>query len=201
MSRFTHAIRIFISFTFVFTTMIPAPMVRAQDIIASDDIAGGASVFVFRESRKKPQERSATARGFMTRGKAGSASRRKMNNHIATNWRKKKTVTRTGSSRARQTPAAQRRSDMAKTLTAAADKALDAKETDKAIAGYREALKNDPKNEDATSGLSEALTAKGIEVAGQTDEMAALVFLDEAVKLDPQNEIAFAKIGEMRGSS
>ena len=60
------------------------------------------------------------------------------------------------------------------TLTAKAETQLDAKQVDQAIASYREALKNNPKNEDAASGLSDALVAKGTDVAGDTSNPAAI---------------------------
>jgi tetratricopeptide (TPR) repeat protein len=196
MPRFNDALRIFLCFSLVLTGLFPGSEARAQDIIASDDIAGGASVFVFRESRKKPQERAATAKGFMSRGKSGTVSRRKLDNHIAANWRRKRTPTMIAKGKPRPGAAA-RRIALSKTQTAAADKLLDNKETDTAIATYREAVKNDPKNTNASSGLSEALTAKGIAAAGESGSMDAIAYLDEAVKLDPKNDVAYAKLGEI----
>jgi tetratricopeptide (TPR) repeat protein len=165
--------------------------------VASDDLTGGTSVFVFRESRKKPQERAASGKaGFMSRGKAGIAVRKRMDAHIAANWRKKRTPAATNT-RAAQTAALKKRIAASNALAAQADKYLDNKETDNAIAAYRNALKQYPKNANASLGLSEALTAKGIEVAGQNNDMAAAVYLEEAVKLDASNEVAFAKLGEI----
>ena len=47
------------------------------------------------------------------------------------------------------------------------------------------------------AGLSEALTVKGVEIAGDTNNDAALPYLEEAVKNDPKNSVAFAKLGEI----
>ena len=44
---------------------------RATDLVPESDLAGGASVFVFRKSRKVPQERAA-ARSFMAGGAAAT---------------------------------------------------------------------------------------------------------------------------------
>ena len=71
---------------------------------------------------------------------------------------------------------------------------------DPAIATYREALKNNPANTDAKLGLSDALAAKGIEVAGDSNNIAAAVPLEEAVTLDPRNDVAYAKLGELYDS-
>jgi superkiller protein 3 len=195
MTRTAYSLRLFISFSLIFTGLVPARSVSAQDIIASEDIAGGACVFVFRGSRKKPQERAALASGFVARGKAGSVSRKRMDTHIASNWRRKRAPV------AKPRPSAnavlRRKLALSETLTAAGDKALDNKETDKAIASYREALKNNPKNAEASSGLSQALTAKGIDTAGENANIAAAVYLDEAITIDSQNDIAYAKLGEI----
>ncbi|MBK7393720.1 MAG: hypothetical protein IPI64_10545 [Chloracidobacterium sp.] len=46
-----------------FFALLPLPSsVAAQDLVATDDIAGGSSVFVFRGSRKAPQARAGGAR-------------------------------------------------------------------------------------------------------------------------------------------
>ncbi|MBK7393719.1 MAG: hypothetical protein IPI64_10540 [Chloracidobacterium sp.] len=44
-------------------------------------------------------------------------------------------------------------------------------------------------------GLSNALTAKGIDVAGDTNNEAAIALFEEAVKYDKQNDVAYAKAG------
>src|SRR4029077_14337133 len=75
------------------------------------------------------------------------------------------------------------------------------KQFDQAIATYREALKQNPKNTDATVGLSDALTAKGIEAAGDINNLATVPFLDEATHLKPQNDVAYAKLGEIYDSN
>lgn len=62
---------------------------------------------------------------------------------------------------------------------------------------FREALKANPKNADAKEGLSEALTATGIETAGDGLNEAAMPLFEEAVQLDPKNAVAFAKMGEI----
>ena len=74
---------------------------------------------------------------------------------------------------------------------------MEAGQSDAAIASYREALKDNPKNLQAANGLSDALTAKGIDASGPTNSEAGDQYLEEAVKLDPKNEVAFAKLGEI----
>lgn len=197
MTRKNPILRAFTAFCLIFSTLSFSTAARAQDIIASDEIAGGSSVFVFRQSRKKPQERSSSTQAFSSRGAAGFASRKRVNIYVASHWRTKRTPTLVKNSRAAQAAAARRKIALSNTLTANADKMLDNKETDKAIATYREALKQNPKNANATAGLSDALTAKGIEVAGESNDIAAVTYLDEAVSVNPQNQVAYAKLGEI----
>src|SRR5215213_2560260 len=141
MSAKSSITRFFITLSLLVTSFPLAGPVHGQDIVASDDLTSGSSVFVFRESRKKPQERSASGRaGFMSRGKAGMAGRKRMDQHIAANWRRKRTPS-AANSRAAQTAALKRRIAASNALSAQADKSLDNKETDRAIAGYRDALK------------------------------------------------------------
>ena len=196
MSLKSVLVRFLITYSLIITSLPFAVPVNAQDLVASDDLTGGSSVFVFRESRKKPQERAASGKASFTRGKAGLATRKRMDAHIATNWRKKRTAP-ASTTKAAQTAALKRRIAASNALAVQADKYLDNKETDKAITAYREALKQYPKNTTASNGLSEALTAKGIETAGANNEIAAAVYLEEAVKVDPGNEVAFAKLGEI----
>src|SRR5215470_15454842 len=93
MTRNARAIRIFVSMSLILSSLPFGTAVRAQDIVASDDITGGTSVFVFRQSSKKPQERSSAARAYMSRGAAGLAGRKRVNEYVAKNWRTKRVPT------------------------------------------------------------------------------------------------------------
>jgi len=194
MIRINRTLRVFTAVSLIFSTLPLGITARAQEVVASDDISGGSSVFVFRQSRKKPQERSSATKGYTSRGSAGVAARRRVNSYVAANWRSKR-VTRKKVGPSAATIAARRRITLSTTLTASADKMLDNKQTDQAIATYREALKQNPKNEDAALGLSDALTAKGIEAAGDSNNIAGAVFLEEAANTNPNNAAAYAKLG------
>ena len=60
----------------------------ATDLVPESDLAGGASVFVFRKSRKVPQERGA-ARTFMAGGAAATSRRQRIRSQIATAQQKR----------------------------------------------------------------------------------------------------------------
>jgi tetratricopeptide (TPR) repeat protein len=188
-SFFSSAVLLSISFSTI--------LVFPQDIVASDDITGGSSVFVFRKSRKAPQEKAA-GKAMRAGGGSGRAGHNRYEAQFAAN-RKRHVESRTTKTVLAKSRAPQRNPKAASsaTLTAKADKLLEAKQIDQAIAVYREALKSDPKNDNARSGLSDALVAKGIDVAGDTNNSTAVVYLEEAVSLDPKNDVAYAKLGEI----
>ncbi len=171
---------------------------RANDLVPSDDLTGAASVFVFRGSKKRPQE-SSSVRSFRASGAAASVRRERIKNQIVS-VRKKK------ADRAKANAAALARArtreqnaklKLSNTLTARAETQLEKGEIAGATVNFREALKANPKNAEATAGLSEALTVTGIETAGENYNQAAIAYFDEAAKLNPRNEIAFAKLGEI----
>lgn len=173
-------------------------LVFPQDIVAADDITGGASVFVFRKSRKEPQEKAA-GRSIRGGGRRARSDRARYAGQMASNRQRRTTKAKANQAQIAKNRTQQRNARIAlsNTLAAKADGQLEAKQTDLAIATYRDALKNNPNNLDAKLGLSDALAAKGIEVAGDTNNRAAVVFLEEAVTLDPKNDVAYAKLGEL----
>jgi len=178
----------------VFLSLLPCPQtVKAQDLVASEDVAGGSSVFVFRESRKKAQARFAGVRVAMASGATGRSTR--SNAQIAAINQKRRLAAIAARKQAVAAAAANRKIKLSNTLTAKAEEFLDNNQTDTAITNFREALVQNPKNMRASDGLSNALTAKGIEVAGDANNEAALVYFNEAVKRDLKNDVAYAKMG------
>ena len=166
-----------------------------QDLVASDDLTGGSSVFVFRRSRKAPQERLGGGRLSASRSGYYKAN---LNNQFA--QRKK---TRTDAIRSRQEIAAKAQArernaklKLSNTLTARAGTMVEKGDVAAAVTNYREALKVNPRNANAKLGLSQAITLQGVELASTSADEAE-VLLTEAVKLDPRNDVAYAKLGEI----
>lgn len=180
----------------VISLFAPSANLFSQDLVGTEDIGGGSSVFVFRESAKKPQVKAAGGGGVFGRAARGGGRRHVDAAYLASK-RKHTNIAKSGPAvrRPARGPAAKLR--LAETFIAQAETHMQAGQTDAAIASYRDALKNDPKNVRATEGLSDALTTKGIEVAGDSNSDAGTAFLEEAVKLDPKNSVAFAKLGEI----
>jgi Tfp pilus assembly protein PilF len=196
----TQAAKLFFSLVLLASLTFQGLTVKAQDLVASDDLtSGGSSVFVFRESRKKPQTRAPGSFAFASGGGRAGLGRSRVNSQMFAAARKKRPHTVAANTRAGQQTAANRRLALSNTLTAKGESQLDANQTDMAIASFREALKQNPRNDKATMGLSDALTAKGIETTA-TSKSDAAAELTEAVKLNPKNAIAYAKLGELSDS-
>ena len=87
---------------------------------------------------------------------------------------------------------------ISQTLTAKADLLLENKETDQAIETYKNALKSNPKNLDAKSGLSEAYIIKGDESIAAGNREEAVNFYLESSEADEKNYAAYAKIGQAK---
>jgi superkiller protein 3 len=169
--------------------------VRANDIVPTDDLVGGTSVFVFRGSSKKPQAKLGAVHGFR-----GSASgRAKIANQIAAARKKKADAAKARAAEVAKIRARERvaRLKQSNALASKGEAELASGDATSAITSFRESIKLNAKNADAKAGLSEALTAKGIEAAGPSNSDAGLEFLNEAVQLDPKNAAAYAKIGEI----
>lgn len=193
MIKANNYLRLFLSVA-VAVSMLPVPRgAQAQDLVASDDLAGGSSVFVFRESRKKPQVKAAG--GQVVHG-AGGRQISANNAQMAAAAKKRRAVAR----RQAAIASANRKIALSNTLTAKAEGFLDSDQTDLAISNYRAALVQNPKNTRASEGLSNALTGKGIDAAGATNSDAAIPLFDEAIKLDKQNDVAYAKLGAIYDS-
>lgn len=198
MLRTKSLIKSLVSTVLLFTLNLTSIFVFPQDLVASDDITGGSSVFVFRKSRKEPQAKAA-GRAMRPTTARGRANRTQFASHVASNRKKRTTQAKANQAQLAKARIRERNAKIAlsNTQTAKADTMLDAGQVDQAITTYREALKNNPKNQEAKLGLSDALAAKGIDVAGDTNNIAAAVYLEEAVTLDPKNDVAYAKLGEV----
>lgn len=186
----------------VFSLLPKAQPVYGQDLVASNDVAGGSSVFVFREGRKKPQAGGgsfAFAGGGGRMSGAMGAMGRSSNQIAAVN--KKRRADAIAARKKAAIAAANRKIALSNTLTAKAEGFLDKDQIDPAITNYKAALVQNPKNTRASEGLSNALTSKGIDVAGESNSMAAVPHFEEAVKYDKKNDVAYAKLGAIYDSA
>ena len=172
--------------------------VQANDLVPESDLSGGASVFVFRGSRKQPQERGAV-RAFASGGASVNVRRERVRNQIATARKRKADAAKARAATIARARARERNQKLrlSNTLAAKGEKQFADGDVAGSTTSFRAALKANPRNADAKLGLSEALTATGITAAGDTQNDAAVPYLEEAVTLDPKNESALAKLGEI----
>ncbi len=194
--KFQKFVSILLIFSVLFTGF--ALDSRANDLVPTDDLSGAASVFVFRGSRKRPQERGAV-KSFSSGGGAVATRRERVKTQIATARKRKADAAKARAVALARARARERNQKLrlSNTLTATAEKQLAEGNLAGATVNFREALKANPNNADAKLGLSDGLTATGIMMAGDIQNEVAIPYFEEAVKLDPKNESAYAKLGEI----
>ena len=202
MRRANTFLTFIVSFALIFSLLPAATPVHAQDMIASEGISSGGSAFVFRGSRKQPQAKMGIGYASSGEGAGGAAKARagRTNAQIAAAAKKRKAAAALARKKA-IIAAANKKLQLSNTLTAKGEKSLDAEQNDEAITSFRAALVQNPKNTRAMNGLSDALTEKGITVAGDTNNAAAIPFFEEAIKYDKTNDVAFAKLGAVYDSA
>lgn len=169
-------------------------VVNGQDLVTTQSVTGGGSAFVFRGSSKAPQAKYAGGYAFLGESRGGGGSTAKKNNtRIASAAAKRRA--NAIAARKKAIASANKKVALSNSLTAKAEAAMDADQIDPAITSFRGAIAQNPKNSRAINGLSDALTKKGIDVAGDNNDLSSVKFLEEAVKLDKTNDVAFAKLG------
>lgn len=180
--------------SFFITPLITVKTVKAQDLVATEDLSGGSSVFVFRESRKKPHARSGGGSVALGAGGRAGGGGGRSNAQIAAAAKKRRAAAIAARKKA-AAAARDRKIAASNATTVKAEGFLDADQIDQAITNFRSALVQYSKNTRASDGLSNALTAKGINVAGESNNIAAVPYFEEAIKYDKNNDVAYAKLG------
>lgn len=185
--------RILFSTVVVFSIFFSGLLFYAQDIVSNEDLSLGSSVFVFRKSRKAPQSRAASRKYFYS-STTRTASNRFTNKKLTAKYRRNSNVARAKSNNP-PTLRANAKNKLSNALTAQGDAFMKTGEFDKAIAKYKEALKNNAQNQTAKTNLSQANMAKADELFDAGDSIEAKVFYQESANLDQTNYPAFIKLG------
>ena len=204
----------------IWTFLIGGVPVKAQDIVTSDDISGGSSVFVFRQGRKSAQVKAAFRRGGggSLRSQQSGQAREKIReqaifasaqrkrapkidpNSVAMNRQSKGVGNRTRTNNGNKNVGAPVTAGSAKkesnALAGVGESFLDQKQFDEAILAFRQALEKNPKNESAKLGLSEAYTRKGDDLLDKSNADAAIVNYRQAISSNSQNAAAYAGIAQ-----
>ncbi|MEP6923288.1 MAG: tetratricopeptide repeat protein [Pyrinomonadaceae bacterium] len=174
------------------TAFSPSAMLdTGGDIVggASDDIASGASVFIFRVPRKKPHIKNSFRKTAFKRDPGAKVeTRRKRVNQSATlakNRTNQTTNTKPGSLE-RQ----------AETLALAGQKLLVQKNYDQAEIKFTQARKLNPSNQTAKDGLASLFMGRGDQSFADKDYKTAAAFYERSLGFDGQNADAYASLGE-----
>jgi tetratricopeptide (TPR) repeat protein len=174
--------------------------VRAQDVVTSEDFTGGSSAFVFRTSRKPTQRKIALrTSATLTRSKTAKLeSVRRISKQTTTvaKVNPKRTKSKEVPPEAvkldsvefkRKTP-----QEASVTFAGVGEYHLNRDEVDKAVEWFREATLLDEKNNNAKTGLSDALTRKGNDLLGSEKYDMAKLFFEEALRHNQKNAGAHA---------
>lgn len=200
MKRASTFLSFIISFSILISAVPAATPFDGPDMVTSESISGGGSAFVFRDSRKKPQSGIGIGYASSSLGGGGKSRAVRTSAQIAAAAKKRKAAAVAARKKAIAV-AANKKLALSNTLTAKAETLVDGGQTDQAITNYRAALVQNLKNARAVNGLSDALTEKGIAIAGDANSSASIVYFDEAIKLDKKNDVAFAKLGAVHDAN
>lgn len=207
-------VKAFFSALLLWSFLLNSIPVKAQgEIVTSEDISGGSSVFVFRRSSKAPQAKYAP-KSKPNRSNAQKEKDRnalKAQSKTIASTRPKPTpkpkVTPTPSpTGGKKTPTPTPiktipAEEASNAIALGGETQLERGEIDKAIASFRQAIKLYSKNEFAKGGLSDALTQKANSYPESDADLAIPVY-EEAIRLDANNGLAYAGLGsaqEQRG--
>lgn len=203
-----NLLKIFLSALIINAFLFQSVPVKAQDIVASDDISSSSSVFVFRKSSKASQSKF-VARTTAKRNTVQRVQSRKLvRDQVAkvtpkrTNIKKvdPNTVAAVVKPKNGQKPKPIPTTTKIKAsddLAGAAETYLEKGDADTAVEYFRQAIELNPKNQNAKLGLSEALSEQGDQLADAHSLVAALPVYQEALKFDDKNASAYAGLGSV----
>ena len=212
MSLMKQRQKAFFSALLIWTIFFGSLPVRAQDIVTSEDISGGSSVFVFRQSRKAAQSKSNFRNTSASRSAAQKIDARRRLLAQAN------TIAKTQRTRSKQvdpsliasvktpktggkTPPKNTAAQTSELLAGAAETYLDRNDFNSAIDYFNGALETNPKNVKAKLGLSEALTRKADETAEKVSAQKAIPIYLEAITNNDKNAAAYAGLGDAYDST
>ncbi len=178
---------------------------RAQDVVTSEDFTGGSSAFVFKNSRKPTQKKIAfRATTNVTRTKKAKLE------SVKRTTRQTVTVAKINPKRTKSKEVApqtikldsvefKRKTPQETSVIFAGvgEYYLNRDEVDKSVEWFRESVQLDEKNNNAKTGLSDALARKGSELLNGEKYDLAKMFFDEALKSNPKNAGAHAGLAEI----
>ncbi len=194
-------LRGFLTFALILVFLISGvPALNAQDIVASKDITGGSSVFVFRPSSNK--QRKVAYKSVPKRTVAQKKETRikvvKQTIVVAkVNQKKRPTKRVDPPTLAKYNPKTMPAKQASLVMAGAGEYFLERDDITQAIGFFRESVTLDSTNKFGSSGLSDAYTRQaGLHLEKDEIEKAKF-FYEEAIKYDDRNATAYAGLGEV----
>jgi tetratricopeptide (TPR) repeat protein len=202
MTKKNQYLKVVLSAFTLWTLCLNSVPVKAQggEIVGSDDISGGSSVFVFRKSKAAPQAKFASRKPAKRNSVQKEQSRKRVQEQVAKapTGRQKtppKPMPIPGKTPNKNNQEALNATSVA--FAGGAETYLERGDIDRAINMFRESLKLNPKNELAKAGLSEALVRKAEALYETEGAEVVLQLYQEAARLDEKNSAAFAGLGSV----
>ena len=175
--------------------------VNAQDLVQVSDLAGGSSVFVFRNtSRAAPRAVATKVRPSRTKTQRIETAKRVSKQYV--------TLAKVAPRRTRSETVREDDPRIPKIPTMSKEQAsvifagvgefyMEKDQYTRAQDFFRESVQLDSKNSKATAGLSEALALEGNELLVKGDDKVARLKFEEALKYNPKNSPAYFGLAEV----
>ncbi|HEX6125871.1 MAG TPA: tetratricopeptide repeat protein [Pyrinomonadaceae bacterium] len=191
----------FLAVALVLTIVFSAVSAPAQDLVTVGDLAGGSSVFVFRNTaRSAPKRVIVRTRTVRTKTQRIETARRVSKQYVAlakvTPRRNRSETVREDDPRIPKIPTMPK--EQASVIFAGVGEFFMEKEDfARAMDFFRESVQLDSNNAKAQAGLSEALALDGNEKLVKGDFVVARQRFEEALKYNPRNSPAYFGLAEV----
>src|SRR6185369_10801034 len=185
----------FLALLLIFVVLVSALPARSQDLVPVSDLAGGSSVFVFRNTAKAAPKRI-VAKTRVTRTKTERIeTAKRVNKQYVTlakvePRRVRSTVVREDDPRVPKIPTMSKE-EASVIFAGVGEFFMEKDEFARAQDFFRESIQLDGKNVKAQNGLSEALALEGNEVLVKGNAAVARQKFEEALKYNPKNSPAY----------
>ena len=194
----------FLTLTLIWAFLISGvPGLKAQDLVASSDLSGGSSVFVFRGSSKAKQSKVAFKKNPKRTVAQKQQTRAKIvrqTNTVAKDNQKKRPTKRVDPqslAKITQKLKTMPPKEASLVLAGAGEYYLERDDLVQAIDFFKESVTLDSANKFGKVGLSDSYTRQGYLHIEKNETDKAKFFFEEAIKYDDRNANAYAGLGEI----
>ena len=191
----------FLALLLIFVILVSAFPARSQDLVPVSDLAGGSSVFVFRNTAKAAPKRVAVkARVTRTKTERIETAKRVNKQYVTLAKveprRVRSTVVREDDPRLPKIPTMPKE-EASVIFAGVGEFYMEKDEFARATDFFRESIQLDAKNMKAQTGLSEALALEGNDVLVKGNVTVARQKFEEALKYNPKNSPAYFGLAEV----